>query len=180
VAPRRPCSRRPGRRRPAAPGPRRPGVAVPTCLSALAPSTALSQLRSTKARSVHGPHPLRVDRPVAPLNAAYRDGAGGLDVDALAPTAADELASAGSRLEGLAALRRDVNRGSIAPAAALDYFNTTIADLLNTNRGLVSGIAAPQLAQRVGVFVALSRIKELAAPSGSPGCWSATSPATAW
>jgi Nitrate and nitrite sensing/HAMP domain/Histidine kinase-, DNA gyrase B-, and HSP90-like ATPase len=95
--------------------------------------------------------------------AAYRDSAGGLDVDALAPAAADELASAGSRLEGLAALRRDVNRGSIAPAAALDYFNTTIADLLNTNRGLVSGIADPQLAQRVGVFVALSRIKELAA-----------------
>src|SRR4029453_10624465 len=46
---------------------------------------------------------------------------------------------------------------------ALDFYNTTIADLLNTNRGLVSGIADPQLAQRAGAFVAMSRIKELAA-----------------
>jgi signal transduction histidine kinase len=56
-----------------------------------------------------------------------------------------------------------VGRGSIAPAAALDAYNTTIADLLNTNRGLASGIADPQLAQQVGAFVAVSRIKELAA-----------------
>ena len=38
-------------------------------------------------------------------------------------------------------LRRDVSRGSISTAAALDAYNTTIADLLNTNRGLASGIA---------------------------------------
>ncbi|HEV3494974.1 MAG TPA: nitrate- and nitrite sensing domain-containing protein, partial [Actinomycetes bacterium] len=95
--------------------------------------------------------------------AAHRDSAAGLDVDALAPAAADELASASNRLGGLNDLRQDVNRGSIAPEAALDAYNTTIADLLNTNRGLITGIADPQLAQRVGAFVAVSRIKELAA-----------------
>jgi hypothetical protein len=94
---------------------------------------------------------------------AYRDRAAGLDVDALAPAAADELASATNRLGGLNSLRQDVNQGSIAPGAALDAYNTTIADLLNTNRGLITGIADPQLAQRVGAFVAVSRIKELAA-----------------
>jgi signal transduction histidine kinase len=94
---------------------------------------------------------------------AYRDSAAGLDVDALAPAAADELASATNRLGGLNSLRQDVNQGSIAPGAALDAYNTTIADLLNTNRGLITGIADPQLAQRVGAFVAVSRIKELAA-----------------
>src|SRR5829696_1975557 len=95
--------------------------------------------------------------------AAYWDSAAGLDVDALAPAAADELASATNRLDGLTDLRQDVNQGSIAPAAALDVYNTTIADLLNTNRGLITGIADPQLAQRVGAIVAVSRIKELAA-----------------
>jgi hypothetical protein len=95
--------------------------------------------------------------------ADYRDSAAGLDVDALAPAAADELASANSRLDGLNDLRQDVDRGSIAPGAALDGYNTAIADLLNTNRGLITGIADPQLAQRVGAFVAVSRLKELAA-----------------
>jgi signal transduction histidine kinase len=95
--------------------------------------------------------------------AAYRDRAAGLDVDALVPAAADELASATNRLGGLNSLRQDVDQESIAPGAALDAYNTTIADLLNTNRGLITGIADPQLAQRVGAFVAVSRIKELAA-----------------
>jgi signal transduction histidine kinase len=95
--------------------------------------------------------------------AAYRDSVAGLDVGALAPTTADKLASARNRLDGLTDLRRDVNREAIAPAAVLDYYNTTVADLLNTNRGLASGIADPQLAQKVGAFVAVSRIKELAA-----------------
>jgi signal transduction histidine kinase len=95
--------------------------------------------------------------------AAYRDSAADLDSGALAPATAEKLASARSRLEGLTDLRRDVNRGAIAPAAVLDAYNTTIADLLNTNRGLASGIADPQLAQKVGAFVAVSRIKELAA-----------------
>jgi methyl-accepting chemotaxis protein len=95
--------------------------------------------------------------------AAYRDSAAGLDAGALAPATAEKLASASNRLEGLDDLRRDVNRGSVSAPAALDFYNTTIADLLNTNRGLVSGIADPQLAQRAGAFVAMSRIKELAA-----------------
>ena len=95
--------------------------------------------------------------------AAYRDSAAGLDAGALAPATAEKLASASNRLEGLDDLRRDVNRRSLSAAAALDFYNTTIADLLNTNRGLVSGIADPQLAQRAGAFVAMSRIKELAA-----------------
>jgi hypothetical protein len=107
---------------------------------------------------------LRVQR--AATNRAladYRASAGELDTDALPPAARDELASAGNRLQGLIALRRDVSRGSVSPAAAQDFYNTTIANLLNTNRGLTSGIADPQLAQRVGAFVAVSRIKELAA-----------------
>jgi len=95
--------------------------------------------------------------------AAYRDSAAELDPGALDPATAERLASATNRLGGLADLRRDVSRGSIAPAAALDAYNTTIADLLNTNKGLASGIADPQLAQQVGAFVAVSRIKELAA-----------------
>jgi hypothetical protein len=95
--------------------------------------------------------------------ADYRERAAELDVAALAPATAEELASAGNRLQGLSGLRRDASRGSVTPAAALDYYNTTIADLLNTNRGLASGIADPQLAQKVGAFVAVSRIKELAA-----------------
>jgi signal transduction histidine kinase len=95
--------------------------------------------------------------------AAWRGSAAGLDAGALAPATEAKLAEAGNRLEGLAGLRRDVNRESVTPAAALDFYNTTIAGLLNTNRGLASGIADPQLAQKVGAFVAMSRIKELAA-----------------
>jgi hypothetical protein len=95
--------------------------------------------------------------------AAYRDSAADLDTDALAPATAAELTSAGNRLKGLTGLRRDVNGRSVTPAAALDFYNTTIADLLNTNRSLAGQIADPQLAQRVGAFVAVSRIKELAA-----------------
>jgi signal transduction histidine kinase len=95
--------------------------------------------------------------------AAWRGSAANLDAGTLAPTTAAKLAEAGNRLKGLTGLRRDVNRGSVTPAAALDFYNTTIAALLNTNRGLASGIADPQLAQKVGAFVAMSRIKELAA-----------------
>ncbi|HEY8556879.1 MAG TPA: nitrate- and nitrite sensing domain-containing protein, partial [Actinomycetes bacterium] len=111
------------------------------------PGSGLRELRAATSRA----------------RAAYRDSAADLDSGALAPATAEKLASARSRLEGLTDLRRDVNRGAIAPAAVLDAYNTTIADLLNTNRGLASGIADPQLAQKVGAFVAVSRIKELAA-----------------
>jgi methyl-accepting chemotaxis protein len=95
--------------------------------------------------------------------AGYRDSAADLDTDALPQAARDELAAAGDRLQGLSGLRRDVDRGSVSPGAALGFYNAAIANLLNTNRGLTSGIADPQLAQRVGAFVAVSRIKELAA-----------------
>jgi signal transduction histidine kinase len=95
--------------------------------------------------------------------AAWRGSAANLDAGALTPATEAKLAEASNRLKGLSGLRRDVNRGSVTPAAALDFYNTTIAALLNTNRGLASGIADPQLAQRVGAFVAMSRIKELAA-----------------
>jgi hypothetical protein len=95
--------------------------------------------------------------------AAYRASADELAVGALTPATTDKLASAGSRLAGLTGLRRDVDARRVAPAAALDAYNTTVADLLNTNRGLAAGIADPQLAQKVGAFVAVSRIKELAA-----------------
>jgi HAMP domain-containing protein len=120
----------------------------------------------TLGRLLGGRSPDRLRAQRAATNralAAYRASAAGLDADALAPATAEKLGSASNRLEGLDDLRRDVNRGSVSAAAALDFYNTTIADLLNTNRGLASGIADPQLAQRAGAFVAMSRIKELAA-----------------
>jgi hypothetical protein len=95
--------------------------------------------------------------------AAYRASAAELDAGTLTPVAAERLASASNRLNGLADLRRDVDRRTVAAAAAVDAYDTTVADLLNTNRGLADGIADPQLAQRVEAFVAVSRIKELAA-----------------
>jgi hypothetical protein len=116
-------------------------------LLARKPPPALRQQRATTNRAL----------------ATYRESAAELDAGALAPATAEKLAGAGNRLKGLSRLRADVSRGSVTPAAMLDYYNTTVADLLNTNRGLASGIADPQLAQRVGAFVAVSRIKELAA-----------------
>jgi HAMP domain-containing protein len=120
----------------------------------------------TLGRLLGGRSPDRLRAQRAATNralATYRDSAAGLDAGALAPATAEKLASATNRLEGLGDLRQDVNQGSVSAAAALDFYNTTIADLLNTNRGLASGIADPQLAQRAGAFVAMSRIKELAA-----------------
>jgi len=98
--------------------------------------------------------------------AAYRDSAGELDREALPAVSGEKLDSASNRLAGLAGLRRDADRQALAPSAALDAYNTTVADLLNTNRGLTGGIADPELAQAVGAFVAVSRIKELAALEG--------------
>jgi signal transduction histidine kinase len=95
--------------------------------------------------------------------AAWRGSAANLDGGALAPATEAKLTEASNRLNGLSGLRRDVSRRAVTPAATLDFYNTAIAALLNTNRGLASGIADPQLAQRVGAFVAMSRIKELAA-----------------
>jgi signal transduction histidine kinase len=100
-----------------------------------------------------------VDRAVA----AYRASARTVDRSSLAAATRDRLVSAGDRLDGLAGVRRDLDRRAVSVAATLDYYDTTVADLLNTNRGLAAGIADPELAQRVGAFVAVSRITELAA-----------------
>jgi signal transduction histidine kinase len=100
-----------------------------------------------------------VDRAVA----AYQASARTVDRPALAAATRDRLASAGDRLEGLTGVRRDLDRRAVSVAAARDYYDTTVADLLNTNRGLAAGIADPELAQSVGAFVAVSRITELAA-----------------
>lgn len=100
-----------------------------------------------------------VDRAVA----AYRASAGTLDRRSLATETSDRLVSAGDRLRGLTGVRREVDDRAISAAAMLDFYNTTVADLLNANRGLAAGIADPELAQSVGAFVAVSRIAELAA-----------------
>ncbi|HEV8653441.1 MAG TPA: nitrate- and nitrite sensing domain-containing protein [Actinomycetes bacterium] len=101
--------------------------------------------------------------PVDRALAAYRASVGVLDEGALAPSTRDKLRSASNRLDGLAQLRRDADGRVVAVSAALDFYNGTIADLLNTNREIAAGIADRELAQSVGAFVALSRIKELAA-----------------
>jgi HAMP domain-containing protein len=100
-----------------------------------------------------------VDRAVAAYQAAART----VDRASLAATTRDRLASAGNRLDGLAGARRDLDRRAVSMAATRDAYDTTVADLLNTNRGLAAGIADPELAQSVGAFVAVSRITELAA-----------------
>jgi signal transduction histidine kinase len=100
-----------------------------------------------------------VDRAVASYQASART----VDQPSLAAATRDRLVSAGDRLDGLAGVRRDLDRRTVSVAATLDYYDTTIADLLNTNRGLAAGIADPELAQSVGAFVAVSRITELAA-----------------
>ncbi|HEX8134911.1 MAG TPA: nitrate- and nitrite sensing domain-containing protein, partial [Actinomycetes bacterium] len=100
-----------------------------------------------------------VDRAVA----AYRTSAGRLGGDALDPATRDKLTAATDRLSGLGRLRRDVEGREVSAAATLGFYVTTIADVLNTNRGLAAGIADRELAQAVGAFLAVSRIKELAA-----------------
>jgi signal transduction histidine kinase len=100
-----------------------------------------------------------VDRAVA----AYRASAGTLDRRSLASATSDRLVSAGDRLGGLTGVRGDVDDRAVSARAMLDFYNTTVADLLNANRGLAAGIADPELAQSVGAFVAVSRIAELAA-----------------
>jgi len=101
--------------------------------------------------------------PVDRAMGAYRASVGALDEGALAPPIREKLRSAGNRLNGLAELRRDVDGRVVAVPAALDFYSATVADLLNTNREIMAGIADRSLAQSVGAFVALSRIKELAA-----------------
>jgi hypothetical protein len=100
-----------------------------------------------------------VDRAVT----AYRASAGRLGGGALDPATRDKLGAAMDQLRGLARLRQDLDGRDVSPAATLDFYVRTIAGVLNTNRGLAAGIADRELAQSVGAFVAVSRIKELAA-----------------
>ena len=100
-----------------------------------------------------------VDRAVA----AYRTSAGRLGGDALDRATRDRLTAGSDRLSGLGRLRRDVEGREVSAAATLGFYVTTIADVLNANRGLAAGIADRELAQAVGAFLAVSRVKELAA-----------------
>ena len=93
----------------------------------------------------------------------YRRSVDQLDARSLTPQARDTLSSALGDLEALAKMRRDIGERSVAASGALDYYNGTIANLLNANRELIGRISDPDLAQAVGAFVAVSRITELAA-----------------
>ncbi|HZD68624.1 MAG TPA: nitrate- and nitrite sensing domain-containing protein, partial [Actinomycetes bacterium] len=94
---------------------------------------------------------------------AFRHRVEKLDVGALAPSTRTRLSSALGRLSALPGLRRDIDERSIASSGAIDFFDATIADVLNTNRELAATITDGELAQSVGAFVALSRIRELGA-----------------
>jgi HAMP domain-containing protein len=94
---------------------------------------------------------------------AYRGSIDQLDAKSLTTPARNTLSSALGRLDGLANLRHDIADRSISTSGALDFYTATVADLLNANRELSGRIADPELAQAVGAFVSVSRIKELAA-----------------
>src|SRR5262245_1029703 len=94
---------------------------------------------------------------------AYRGSVNDLDVKTLTPRARDTLASALGHLNGLSDLRHDIAQRAISAPGSEDFYNATVADLLNANRELSGRIADPELAQAVGAFVSVSRIKELAA-----------------
>jgi HAMP domain-containing protein len=95
--------------------------------------------------------------------AAFRGKVDALDVAALAPSTKEKLSSALGRLSTLARLRRDIDQRAIIASGALDFYNTTVADVLNANRELAQRITDRELAQSVGAFVSLSRIRELSA-----------------
>ncbi|HZD01264.1 MAG TPA: nitrate- and nitrite sensing domain-containing protein [Actinomycetes bacterium] len=94
---------------------------------------------------------------------AFRKRVDDLDVAALAASTKAKLASALGRLSSLPELRREVEERAIAASGALGFYNATIADVLNANRELAGRITDRELAQSVGAFVDLSRIRELAA-----------------
>ncbi len=96
--------------------------------------------------------------------ATYRASADSLDTAVLAPATVSKLAAARNQLNGLAGLRGDIDNHSLSPSGALDFYGTTIADLVNTNSEIATGIGDRELAQRVGAFVSISRVKELIAP----------------
>src|SRR6266496_3007333 len=93
----------------------------------------------------------------------YRASVDKLDAKTLTAPARDTLASALGHLDGLADLRHDIGERGVSAPGALDFYNATIADVLNSNRELATRIADPELSQAVGAFVSVSRIKELAA-----------------
>jgi HAMP domain-containing protein len=94
---------------------------------------------------------------------AYRGSIDQLDVGSLTQPAKDTLSSALGHFDQLATLRRDIADRGIAASGALDEYSATVADLINSNRELSGRIADPELAQAVGAFVSVSRIKELTA-----------------
>src|SRR6266542_2268631 len=94
---------------------------------------------------------------------AYRGSIDELDAMSLTAPARETLSSALGHLDGLANLRDDIGERSISAPGANDLYSATVADLVNANRELSGRIADPELAQAVGAFVSVSRIKELAA-----------------
>jgi HAMP domain-containing protein len=95
--------------------------------------------------------------------AAFRGRVANLDIASLAASTKAKLASALGRLNSLSGQRRDVDQRAMVASGALDFYNATIADVLNTNRELAQGISDRELAQSVGAFVSLSRIREMGA-----------------
>ncbi len=95
--------------------------------------------------------------------AAYRGSVVDLDVSSLTAPTRVKLTAALGRLSSLPSLRHDVNERAINTSGTLEFYNAVIADLLNTNRELVERTADRELASSVGAFVAVSRVKELAA-----------------
>jgi HAMP domain-containing protein len=95
--------------------------------------------------------------------AAYRDSVDGLDIGSLTAATKVKLTAALGRLSSLPSLRHEVNQRAIGASGALELYNALIADLLNTNRELAERTADRELGESVAAFVAVSRIKELAA-----------------
>ena len=110
------------------------------------------------ARSVQAQRPI-TDRALA----AFRGRVADLDVASLAASTKAKLASALGGLNSLPGQRRDIDQRVIGASGALSFYNATIADLLNTNRELAQGATDRELAQSVGAFVSLSRIREVSA-----------------
>jgi HAMP domain-containing protein len=94
---------------------------------------------------------------------AFRARVDDLDIAALAGATKAKLSSVLGRLSSLPTLRRDIDERMIASSGALTFYNAAIADVLNINRELADTITDRELAQSVGAFVDLSRIRELTA-----------------
>ncbi len=109
-------------------------------------------------------HAMVTQRPITDGSlVAFRARVDDLDLSQLAPSTKARLSSALTRLRSLANLRRDIDQRAVAASGAQDSYNATIADVLSTNRELAHSITDRELAQSVGAFVNLSRVRELAA-----------------